>query len=102
VLFSYDANQNGSFDGSSELFGYRLLNGQIQRRQDAIDCGSSGWQSLTSADMVAVEQLLFTLSERTTGSLLEQTMTVSISTANPADDTLQRQLATEVVVRNAF
>lgn len=102
VLFSYDANQNGSFDGSNELFGYRLLDGQVQRRQDAVDCASTGWQSLTSADMVAVESLSFSLTERTSGAMLEQTITVAITTANPADNTLQRQLATDVVIRNAF
>lgn len=102
VLFRYDANQNGSFDGTAELFGYRLRSGQIQRRQDAADCASSGWQALTSADMVAVEALSFTLTERTTGALLEQIVTVALTTANPADETLQRELATEVVIRNAF
>lgn len=102
VLFRYDANQNGSFDGNNELFGYRLRAGQVQRRQDAADCASNGWQALTSADMVAVESLSFTLTERTSGALLEQIITVAMTTANPADDTLQRQLTTEVVVRNAF
>ena len=102
VLFRYDANQNGSFDGSSELFGYRLRDGQVQRRQDAVDCSSNGWQALTSAAMVAVDNLSFTLTERSSGTLLEQIVTVAISTANPADQTLQRQLATEVAIRNAF
>jgi prepilin peptidase dependent protein B len=102
VLFRYDANQNGSFDGSAELFGYRLRSGQVQRRQDAADCGSAGWQALTSADMVAVESLTFTLTERSSGTLLEQIITLALTTANPTDDTLKRQLATEVVVRNAF
>jgi prepilin peptidase dependent protein B len=52
--------------------------------------------------MVAVDNLSFTLTERSSGTLLEQIVTVAISTANPADQTLQRQLATEVVIRNAF
>lgn len=102
VLFRYDANQNGSFDGSTELFGYRLRDGQVERRQDAVDCASSGWQALTSEAMVTVDSLSFTLTERTSGDLLEQIVTVALTAANPADDSLQRQLATEVVIRNAF
>lgn len=101
ILFSYDENQNGVRDEPAELFGYRLRDGQIQRRQAATDCNSSGWQALTSRDMVTISALQFILLEQSVGSLVEQRLALSFVAASPQDPTLQRPLATAVVVRNA-
>lgn len=97
LLFRYDANKNGVFDGSQELFGYRLRDRQLQRRQSAVDCASNGWQSLTSVDMVAVTQLRFTLTASV--DALKQ-LRLQLSLASKAEPALVRQLETTVVLHN--
>ena len=97
LLFRYDANKNGVFDGGQELFGYRLHNRQLQRRQNATDCASSGWQSLTSADMVAVTQLRFSL---TAGVDALKQLRLQLSLASSAEPAFVRQLETTVVLHN--
>jgi type II secretory pathway component PulJ len=97
LLFRYDANKNGLFDGSQEVFGYRLRNRQLQRRQNAVDCASNGWQSLTSADMVAVTQLRFSL---TAGVDALKQLQLQLSVASANDSGLTRRLETTVVLQN--
>lgn len=102
ILFAYDADGDGSHDGASENFGYRVSNGQLQRRQNSAGCDSGGWQSLTSSAMLRVTDLDFTLTERMLSLVNEQRVTVALQVAMPSDSEITRTMTTEVVIRNAF
>lgn len=102
IQFSYDADADGVHDGAPENFGYRLQDGRIQRRQSSATCGSSGWQDLTTNEMIAVTDLEFTLTEQMFNLVNEQRVTVTLEVAMPEDADINRVLTTEVVIRNAF
>lgn len=102
IEFRYDENQDGTFNGAPEAFGYRIREGQVQRRQSAAACNSGGWQTLTSADMVQVDSLQFLLTERMLVDVNEQIVTIEMSVSVPSDNTLTREFSTEVVIRNAY
>lgn len=102
ILFKYDNNANGIDDGDSEAFGYRLANGQIERRQSSASCTEGGWQDLTSTAMVNVTALTFTLTEQTSGDMTEQQVNIVLVAQAATDPSLQRTLTTDVVLRNAF
>lgn len=102
ISFSYDENQNGVHDGSSENFGYRMRDAQVQRRQSSASCTSNGWQSLTSTDMLRVTSLTFTMTERMLNMINEQVIDVSLEVALPSDASMSRALSTQVVIRNAL
>ncbi|MDX1706670.1 prepilin-type N-terminal cleavage/methylation domain-containing protein [Pseudidiomarina sp.] len=102
ISFSFDENKNGVHDGASENFGYRLRDGQVQRRQSSASCTSSGWQSLTSSTMLQVNGLTFTMTERMLNLINEQVIDVNLQVAVPSDASMTRELSTRVVIRNAF
>lgn len=102
ISFSFDENKNGVHDGSSENFGYRLREGQVQRRQSSASCTSNGWQSLTSSDMLQVNGLTFTMTQRMLNMINEQVIDVNLQVAVPSDASMTRELSTQVVIRNAF
>lgn len=102
ILFAYDADADGVHDGASENFGYRLNNGQLQRRQSSAGCDSGGWQSLTTSSMITVTDLDFTLTERMLSLVNEQRVTIALQVAMPSDADITRTMTTEVVIRNAF
>ncbi|MEX1221962.1 MAG: prepilin-type N-terminal cleavage/methylation domain-containing protein [Idiomarina sp.] len=101
ILFAYDADQNGVDSGSTEAFGYRLRNQQVQRRQGGALCADNGWQGLTSADVIVVDSLQFTLTEVVTGTITEQQVQVRLQAHLQQDPTLSRELTQHVVLRNA-
>ncbi|PTB83128.1 hypothetical protein C9927_00760 [Pseudidiomarina aestuarii] len=102
IVFRYDENQNGIFDGASEAFGYRLANGVIERRQSAAACDANGWQGLTDINNVLISQLTFTLSEQVTGSITEQLLDIVMIVESATDGTLEREYSAQVVIRNGF
>ncbi|MDN7124608.1 prepilin-type N-terminal cleavage/methylation domain-containing protein [Pseudidiomarina sp. 1APP75-32.1] len=102
ILFSYDADSDGVHDGASEAFGYRVVAGRIQRRQSSAGCTATGWQNLTTNEMIEVTDLDFTLTEQMFSLVNEQQVTVVLQVAMPEDNDINRVLATEVVIRNAF
>lgn len=102
IIFDYDANNNGLHDGDVERFGYRLRNGQIQRRQAGLGCTDNGWEGLTSPDLITVDALEFVLTERMIDVVNEQVVEVFVTVSLPSDATVTRELATEMVLRNAF
>lgn len=102
IVFSYDADGDGIHDGAAENFGYRVREGRIQRRQSSADCGSAGWQDLTTTAMLDVTDLDFGLTEQMFNLVNEQRVTVVLQVAMPGDSEINRTLATEVVIRNAF
>lgn len=101
VLFGYDADSDGVDDGVTERFGYRLRDQQVQRRQNGNVCADNGWQGLTSADAVVVEQLTFTLTEQVTGVITEQWLNIVLRVRLQQDATMVRELNQQVVLRNA-
>lgn len=102
ILFKYDVNGNGIDDGSDDAFGYRLRDGQIERRQGIATCTETGWQGLTSVDMVRISDLNFVLAEQTTGDVTERRVTIRMAAEVSTDASLTRTLTTEVVLRNEF
>ena len=102
ILFDYDADGDGVHDGASEAFGYRLLEGRIQRRRSAAGCDAGGWENITTNDMIAVTGLEFSLTERMINLVNEQRITIALDVAMPDDAEITRSLTTEVVLRNAF
>lgn len=102
ITFAYDADNDGVHDGGAEMFGYRLRDGQVQRRQGTLDCTESGWEGLTSPALIQVDALVFTLTERMLDEVNEQVVRVSLSVSLPTDSSISRDLATEVLLRNAF
>lgn len=101
ITFRYDADQNGTYSGNNEAFGYRLRNQQVQRRQNAALCDENGWQGLTSSDVIVVDELRFTVTETVSGPLTEQLISVSLRAHLRSDAALSRELTQQVVVRNA-
>ncbi|WP_417665654.1 prepilin-type N-terminal cleavage/methylation domain-containing protein [Pseudidiomarina sp.] len=102
LLFDYDANNSSTHNGDPERFGYRLREGQVQRRQAGAACGDAGWEGLTSPDLIQVDVLEFVLTERMLDAVNEQVVEVLMVVSLPSDDQISRELATEVVLRNAF
>ncbi|MGQ4276398.1 prepilin-type N-terminal cleavage/methylation domain-containing protein [Pseudidiomarina sp. E22-M8] len=102
IVFSYDEDGDGVHDGGAENFGYRLAGGRIQRRQSSSNCNSTGWQNLTTNEMINVTRLEFALTEQMFNLVNEQRVTVTLEVAMPEDSEINRTLATEVVIRNAF
>lgn len=102
IMFSYDADADGVHDGAPENFGYRLMEGRIQRRQSSAACGSSGWQNLTTNEMIEVTELEFALTEQMLNLVNEQRVSVNLVVAMSDDSEITRTLTTEVVIRNAF
>lgn len=102
ILFDYDANANALHDGDVERFGYRLRNGQIQRRSAGLGCADAGWEGLTSPDLIQVDVLEFVLTERMIDVVNEQVVDVLAVVSLPSDEQVTRELATEVVIRNAY
>lgn len=98
VLFSYDANGNGQHDGDSELFGFRLHQYQIQRRQRGANCEQSGWESMTHSAQLRVLALNFESLPRHHSKLplLRIRMTIS----HPQQLQWLRELQMTVSVRN--
>jgi len=60
ITYSYDADDNAVADASDDLFGWRLNDGAVQRRQDALLCNEAGWQNITDEAAVQVTDLTFT------------------------------------------
>lgn len=102
LLFEYDADNDAVHDGAAEQFGYRLRNGQVQRRQGGATCDQDGWEGLTSPDLIQVDVLEFILTERMLDDVNEQVVEVLMVVSLPSDAEVSRELATEVVLRNAF
>lgn len=98
VLFSYDANGNGLHDGNAELFGFRLHQYQIQRRQRGANCAQSGWESMTHSAHLRVLTLIFESLpwHHAKLPLLRIRMTIS----HPQQLQWQREFQTTVSVRN--
>lgn len=102
ILFSYDEDADGVHDGAAENFGFRVRDNQIQRRQASAGCDGGGWQNVTSAAMILVNDLDFTLTEQMIDLVNEQRVTVVMEVAMPADTDITRTMTSEVVIRNAF
>ncbi|OZB06292.1 MAG: hypothetical protein B7X54_02755 [Idiomarina sp. 34-48-12] len=102
LLFEYDADNDAVHDGAVEQFGYRLRNGQVQRRQAGATCDQDGWEGLTSPDLIQVDVLEFILTERMLDDVNEQVVEVLMVVSLPSDAQVSREFATEVVLRNAF
>lgn len=102
ILFEYDANGNGVHDGAAENFGYRLVQGRVQLRRSSAGCDATGWENVTTNDMLEVTGLEFTLTEQMINLVNEQRVTIALSVAMPDDAEITRSLTTEVVLRNAF
>ncbi|RUO61840.1 prepilin-type N-terminal cleavage/methylation domain-containing protein [Pseudidiomarina insulisalsae] len=102
ILFRYDADADGVYDGADEAFGYRLADGQIEMRQGEAGCGVAGWQAITMPNMLTVNRLEFTLTEQMLDLVNEQRVSVVLEVAMPDDAEITRTLTSEVVIRNAF
>ncbi|WP_411358910.1 PilW family protein [Pseudidiomarina salilacus] len=102
ILFEYDADGDGVHDGASEDFGYRLVDGRVQLRRSSAGCDASGWENITTNDMIEITGLEFTLTEQMINLVNEQRITVELDVALPSDADITRSLTTEVVLRNAF
>ncbi len=102
ILFSYDSNDNGVLDLASpnENFGYRLLNGTVEIRRNALDCTSNGWEDLTDDSVVNVTLLRFGINQTTQHGISSTSVTVFLSGELSANDKLSRTYQTVVVVRN--
>lgn len=102
IMFSYDEDADGNHDGAAENFGFRINAGQVQRRQASAGCDGGGWQSMTSTDMLVVNDLEFTLTEQMVDLVNEQRVTIVMEVAMPDDADITRTMTSEVVIRNAF
>ncbi len=102
VLFSYDSNDNGTLDQASpnEHFGYRLLDGTVEIRRNALDCTSNGWEDLTDGSVVNVTSLRFAINQTIQQGIASTSVTVFLSGELSANDKLSRTYETVVVVRN--
>jgi type II secretory pathway component PulJ len=105
-------------DDGMEIMGFRLRDGQLQRRKggvSALDCTGDSWEAVTS-DEIEITALQFTIN--TTELDVNDSTATSCSTGNPciyernvlislagrlaADSSIQLQLDDEIKVRNSY
>ncbi len=108
ILFSYDLNNNGVRDTSSEQFGYRFdaTNNAIDATTSDTSCTTgSGWENITDEDVLTINQ--FTITQITTplvavGQLNTQVREYSVALGGrlKSDATAQRNLRNVASVRN--
>jgi prepilin peptidase dependent protein B len=104
--YSYDLNGDGTLDTSAgitdERFGYRLRQGVVQVRRGSQGCttSSSGWTDVTTASLIEVTTLLFTVSTTTNLGVSERAAVVNIGGRLVADNTITRSLSRTVRLRN--
>lgn len=60
ITYSYDTDDNAVADSPDDLFGWRLNDGTVERRQGALLCSESGWQNITDEAAIQVSALTFT------------------------------------------
>ncbi len=96
VLFAYDENGNGEFDGTPEQFGYRLKNGQLQRRRNGRLCEANGWEGVLPSNVVQVVGLEF--AETRFELLRQRVLNISLTMALTNHPTITRNRMTQVVL----
>lgn len=114
VLFSYDANNDGTLanlnSSNDERYGYRLRNNSVQARPSSgeFNCNSTSndWESITDPASIVITQLNFTLSNvavpTTNGSGTINIRNVDIAISGYHADTpqLTKTLTHHVRLRN--
>ncbi len=102
ILFSYDANNNGTIETgiNGESFGYRLKDNVAEIRQGDLTCIDEGWLALSDEDVVLINGLTFTLSQTFEGGVPTTAITINLLAELASDSDVSRQFTTEVLVRN--
>ena len=59
ILFSYDFDDDNTFDSPDDAFGYRMNDKKLETRRAAGSCTDTNWSSLTDPDFVIISDLEF-------------------------------------------
>ena len=104
LTFGYDFNGNGSVNSATpdERYGYRLRQGVVQMRTGGQACtaNTTAWNNVTTAALVQVTSLQFTVTSTTSLRVTERIAVVSIAGRLIRDNTVTRALSRAVRLRN--
>ena len=105
LTFGYDFNGNGSIGGATpdERYGYRLRQGVVQMRVGGQACTANttpAWNNVTTAALVQVTSLQFTVTSTTSLRVTERVAVVSVAGRLVRDNTVTRALSRTVRLRN--
>lgn len=108
ILFSYDLDNNGMLDASSERFGYRRVAGSstLQTTTSDNSCSSGGgWESLSDSNAYSIDA--FAITQTPTATATSNMLTVqvreysaTISATLLSDSTVSRSQRSVIEVRN--
>lgn len=104
ILYSYDRNDNGILDTTSpsELFGFRLRDKSIEIRKNGAGCTASGWEDLTEASIVEVDQFSFSSQATVNNQITTQKIMLSVTGFLKSSHQYSVQAVTEVVPENVL
>ena len=104
ILYSYDRNDNGILDTNSpsELFGFRLRDKSIEIRKNGAGCTASGWEDLTEASIVEVDQFSFSRQATVNNQITTQKIMLSVTGFLKSSYQYSVQAVTEVVPENVL
>ena len=90
IFFSYDLDNDGALDSPTELFGFKRASNAVRARNTAVDCNSSGWETLTDENAISITDLEFTYI--TTGVNIGGTMLTDASVGGVDARIIMRQV----------
>lgn len=99
LIVSYDKNKNGSnVPASNETIGYRLNNGKLQTRNNAINCSEGRWEALNEVETVKFNT--FKLSKNESPNCINLSHTPH-SSCNPVNCDYQAYHSGDRLMKNA-
>lgn len=104
ILFALDQDKDGTDDGNSERFGYRLAADAVKVRPNTgADCTGNGWESITDDNTTKITSLTFTPRFQRAGSgnnLIICTIDISLTGELLSDSSVKRTINESVKLRN--
>lgn len=106
LTFGYDFNGNGSINSATpdERYGYRKRGGVVQMRVGGQACTANvtlaPWNNVTTAALVEVTSLQFTITSTASLGVTERVAVVGIAGRLVRDNTVARSLSRTVRLRN--
>ncbi|MCU7555724.1 prepilin cleavage protein [Alteromonas sp. ASW11-19] len=102
ILFRYDANNNGVFDGGNngENFGFRLREDQVEMRVGDLDCEALGWIALSDIDVVSIQSLSFMPVQSINGGVPTTSINTLMEAEILSDEKVSRRFESQTLVRN--
>lgn len=100
ILFSYDANDNGTLDAPAEQFGYRLRDNNLEMRQGGQLCTEENWAQITDSGRSIVQALEFDVVQDVENDIPVTVVTLTLIVESAVDDTISRRYTRTFMVEN--